>query len=56
MVIKKNITERYAVILFLSLQGVAGAAAHRWQMPLDKIIFDTKKDRLVRYYLTRIFL
>ena len=56
MVIKKNITERYAVILFCHFKVWPEVAAHRWQMPLDKIIFDTKKDRLVRYYLTRIFL
>ena len=32
------------------------AAARRCQVLLDKIILDTKKDRLVRYYLTRLFL
>ena len=43
MVIKKNITERYAVMLFFCHFKVwPGAAAHRSQMVLDKIIFDTK--------------
>ena len=48
MVIKKNITERYVVILFCHFKVLPGAAAHRWQMPLDKTIFDSKNVALQR--------
>ena len=46
----------YAAIPFLSLQGMTGAEARRCQVLLDTAAFVKNFDRLVRYYLTRLFL
>ena len=43
-------------ILFLPFQGMTGAAARRCQVLLDTAAFVKNFDRLVRYYLTRLFL
>ena len=46
----------YTAILFLPLQGMNGTATRRCQVLLDTATFVKNFDRLVRYYLTRLFL